>query len=127
MRHVIGLAHRVAYALVLSLSSWLACTSPVGRGESAHRTLCMILDWPIAVIGQFVPRWRGVDVFYGSGTCDFCTTGDFFFPHVGLGVAVYVALFYLPNLVLWIAHRRRARTRPQPTPTMEKGAPERQS
>lgn len=111
MKHLLGLTHRIAYALVFSLSSWLACSSPVGRGESAQRVLCLTLDWPIAVVGQFVPRWRGIDVFYGSGTCDFCTTGDFFFPHVGLGVVVYVALFYIPTLVVWVVSRWRARSR----------------
>jgi hypothetical protein len=119
MKYLAGLAHRVAYALVLSLSSWLACTSPIGRGEAAHRVLCLALDWPIAVVGQFVPRWRGVDVFYGSGTCDFCTTGDVFFPHVGLGVVVYVALFYTPTVVLWMVRRWRARSRPHEPAALE--------
>jgi len=104
LKILIGLAHRAAYALALSLTSFVACTMPVGLNKSVQTVLCVILDWPIAMVGRFVPQWRVVDVFRSSA-CDLCTPADLFLPHVGLGVVIYVGLFYAPNVVLWVVRR----------------------
>jgi len=107
MRHLIGFVHRVVYAALLTLCSWLTCTSPVGAHAAVQKLTCEVLDWPIAAAGVVVRHWRGVDVFYGGGGCEFCPPKEFFWSHLRFGILVYVVLFYVPSVVILIARRWR--------------------
>lgn len=109
MKYVVGFCHRLAYATLLTGGSWLSCVAPIGRHPSLQVALCRVLDWPIAWLGRFNPGWRGVDVFYGRGACDACTSEDFFYYHLTWGIPVYVVLFYVPTVIRWFARRLRSR------------------
>lgn len=110
----VGFVHRVAYAMLSALLAWHACTWPFGESVAQRRivtAICYTFSFPTAVIGRITTPYRGVDIFFerGGEWCDFCSPQQVLWSHVRFAVPVYVALFYLPTLVLRIVRRWRLR------------------
>lgn len=110
MKHVIGFIHRVAYSVLLSFVLWYACAVPAAFGDHTfvRKALCYTLDYPVAVVGLLTYPVRGIDLFFNQGStwCEFCSPGQMFWYHIRFAVPVYVALFYIPTLLLWINRKR---------------------
>jgi hypothetical protein len=67
--------------------------------------LVQIIHFPVAVVVQ-VMHPSGIFWTYGDW-CDFCSPAQRVWQQFRLAIPVYVALFYGPNLFLWIAGRDR--------------------
>jgi hypothetical protein len=111
---VLGLVHRIAYASLLSLIAWTACTWPYGTSVWQRRvvkSVCYATNLPTAIVGRLTAPYRGMDVMFDRGGewCDFCSREQEFWYHMRFAVPVYVVLFYIPTLVLWIIRRRRSK------------------
>lgn len=113
---LLGLSHRIAYATAIAGSVWLFYSISFGGPlEKSSAALLKLADLPIATASQLLPcNARGVDLWYrvgpGESVCPhYTTTSESLGSHMRVGVASYVLLFYLPNLLL--AARRRWRGR----------------
>lgn len=106
MKRVMGFVHRVVYASLIALIGVIVCVVP---GIDIGALLCKLLNWPVSLIGQFIPGWGGLNVMNARGGCDFCTPAERLRSHLGLAIALYVAVFYMPNLIACISRRRRQR------------------
>jgi len=104
MKRMIGFVHRVVYASLISLVGVIVCVLP---NIDVGAVPCKALNWPVSVLGQFIPGWAGVNVVSARGGCDFCTPAERLQSHLALAIPVYVTLFYIPNLIAWILRQRR--------------------
>lgn len=111
MKYVIGLVHRITYATLLSAVAWYACVTPSDspKQRASFTWVCYVLSYPTAVVGRVTSPYRGIDVFFDHGGewCDFCSSKEVLWRHLRFAVPVYVALFYVPSFVLWLARRLR--------------------
>ena len=104
---VLAAAHRVAYAAALAFFVFDFAVLPIGVGGPVLGTLLAVLNLPVAVVGLALPcDQRGLD--FPVGHCHW-PNQTLFLHHLRLAIPVYVALFYLPNLVSLIRKRRKAR------------------
>jgi hypothetical protein len=115
MRHLVGCVHRVAYASLFSSTAWYACSYPAAFGKHAalQKAVCYAVTFPTAVIGRITSPYRGMDVFFDRGGewCDFCSAQQVLWYHFRFAVPVYVALFYIPNVIALIIRHMRLRAR----------------
>lgn len=112
-KNTVGALHRLAYATAISAIVWLVSAQPLNVSLKGLTSWTIrILDLPIATASQLLPcDERGLDLWYrvapGYSSCPHNPGPEFFGNHMRIGVPAYLALFYLPNLLL--AARRRWR------------------
>ena len=104
MTRVISFIHRVVYAALISLVGVMVCILPHLQNGASW---CKVLNWPVSVVGQFIPGWSGINVVSAGGGCDFCTPTERLGDHTALAIPLYVAVLYGPNAVAWILRRRQ--------------------
>lgn len=112
---MVGFVHRTVYAALLAMLGWYSCVFPPGFAwqSNIQKALCYSLTYPLALVGRVTQPYRGLDIFFDRGGewCDFCSAQQVLWYHLLFAVPVYVALFYLPSLVLWLVRKRRSRSR----------------
>lgn len=101
-RHLLRLVIGVACAL----GSWSACVAPLDSHGAIKSVLCRALNWPVATAGLLFGNWRGLDVFYGNASCEFCGAAAMFRYHMLLAVPVYVALIYAISFAIVVLRRK---------------------
>src|SRR5438874_3190456 len=105
---VLGFIHRMVYAALISLVGWIVCVLPHLQNGASW---CKVLNWPVSVVGQFIPGWSGINVVSAGGGCDFCTPTERLRDHLALAITLYVAVFYVPNAVAGFVRRRQRSNR----------------
>ena len=106
MKKLIGLMHRIAYAVLISLLGLLVCIMP---GFQSFVWACKILNIIPSCVGGLIPGWGGIDVLHTSSRCDFCAPTERLVHHLAVGVPVYIAIFYVPTAVMFIRRRMAKR------------------
>lgn len=110
-RAVLGFVLRVIAAVALSGTVWWLATRPFDRiplPRSTVAILVRVLDFPVAVAGEVLPI-RGMELVFNDyeSWCDFCSPGQFLWQQMRLAVPVYVLLFYVPNVIRFVARWNR--------------------
>lgn len=113
-RWLIGFVHRVAYATLISFVTWFLWTArfdtlPLGR--DLQLGIVNVLAYPVAMVSERTPidGWHAIDPFVDQPVGHNEPNERVLLWHLRLAVPVYVALFYVPNLVAWIIRVRRRR------------------
>jgi hypothetical protein len=110
---MVGFVNRIVYAALFAMLGWYSCVFPPGFAwqSTVQKALCYSLTYPLALVGRVTQPYRGLDVFFDHGGewCDFCSAQQVLWYHLLFAVPVYVALFYLPTLVLALMRMRRSR------------------
>lgn len=106
-----GLAHRIAYATVVSVAIWYLLLVPFSETSlprPLHDGLLKLLDLPIAAVNTILPwQWKGIDAWSSERQPEYGSIWKLLYVHLRIAVPVYVALFYLPNAIAWIVRRAR--------------------
>ena len=108
---VAGLAHRVAYAIVIGVAIWYFALVPFSETSiprPLHEWLLKLLDLPIAAVNAILPwQWKGIDVWSSERQPEYSNVLKMLRVHLRVAVPVYVLLFYVPNAVRWVMRRGR--------------------
>ena len=123
-QHFIGLAHRVAYAALISALVWALVLSPsdamLADPYGPSTWLVRLVDLPIAVATQALPCDEfALDLWFtirGERACPGVPEREAFFQHMRVGIPVYVFLFYVPNILIGAARWWRGRASSKPAP-----------
>ncbi|HEY0157559.1 MAG TPA: hypothetical protein VGF28_09765 [Thermoanaerobaculia bacterium] len=92
---LLSVAVRLSVATTLGVITWWSYVTR-GASDGLLRILYRVLDWPVATVGQLFPQsWAGIDVFYGTNLCDFCTPRELLLEHLKFAVPVFVLLSYV--------------------------------
>lgn len=104
-----GFLHRAAYAMLFAIAGWYSCIYPPAFSwqYSVQRLLCYALTYPIAVVGQVTRPFQGMDLLFiqRSHWCHHCSAQELLWYHARFAVPVYIALFYVPAALKWVAAR----------------------
>jgi len=103
---------RLVLATGISLEVWFLYVTPLDRvalARDAIAAVVQLLNFPVAVAGEFFYPLRGILlVFDDGGTwCEFCGYGEMMRRQLQLAIPVYLFLMYLPALIRRIARDRR--------------------
>jgi hypothetical protein len=102
----------MVYAAVISFIVWFLWTArfntlPLGRGPQLG--IVKVLDFPVAMVSEQMPSagWRAIDPFTSDQIGHNEPDEKLLLWHARLAIPVYVALFYIPNVVTSIVRRLR--------------------
>lgn len=118
LRAVIGFVHRVVYAALIGIVTWLMAIFPIGVVNSLLLMLILkVFDFPVAVAGLLLPwEYTGIDLFFGHGFgVGAPAPEEILLRHLRVAIPVYVLLFYVPNLIkggIGLIRRRQKTTKP---------------
>lgn len=114
-RTLVGLSHRFAYAALISALVWVGFRLPIPEGTyppttlGVRNTIVRWLDLPIAATTQLLPCEKSAIDLWFRIRCPFnAGLETFFWNHMGVGIATYMLLFYLPTFYR-LARRRWVR------------------
>ena len=97
-------------AFGLTAIGWWWTISP-GVPKASH-TIAYVLDWPVAFVGTrlFPNHFAGIDLFFGTNMCDFCSARELLTEHAKFAVPIYWLLLvsaWVSGAVVGRARRRR--------------------
>lgn len=126
-RDLLGFAHRLTYATLLALLTWLLSWLPVSTqlaGSAIVSAVLKVVNFPVALASQAMPlTWRGLDLVFAERLPHTVATSEFLLRHLRVAIPVYVFLFYLPNLLRsGLDGLRRRRTAPSNSRPLERRA-----
>lgn len=112
-KRLAGLAHRIAYATVAGLLCWVFAVHSFQRIDpGVSRAIALTLDAPVVLANHLLPgEWRGLNLFSGQPQGEFISHEDILLLHLRAAIPTYVALFYLPNLLILGARSWKRRRR----------------
>lgn len=116
-----GLANRLAYSLLFGIATWLFAWLPGPYvGDLGFEFLLRLVNAPVAFVSRYLPiNWQALDLIWGN-VPHFYKEYSFLFCHLRTAVPVYLAIFYLPNLIGSI-RRRLARRKLQEETGSDRG------
>src|ERR1700693_3203728 len=78
LKVLVGLGHRVAYATLIGLSTWVMALFPIGLEKSRVMTaLVVVLDYPVAAAGPLLPHaFQGIDLIFRRGVGEFMSAEE---------------------------------------------------
>ena len=117
VQRLLGLSHRFAYALVLSLSIWVFAGWPGAHLSTTLMVVAKIVTAPLYFSGRVLPMWiaGGIDVGWETGEHGLVTLYDLFWRHLRHAVPLFTILFYVPEAVALLLVWRRKATHSRPT------------
>ena len=100
----VGAIHRFAYAVLLGMVTWFLYTARFDTlpfGADVQIMLTKIVGLPVAIVSQLLPQgaWHAIDPFAEYPFAHNEPHERLLLLHLRLAVPVYVALFYVPNVV----------------------------
>src|SRR5688572_7631045 len=106
LRLVVRLAVIGVVACGMSLVGWWFAISPLV--PTIGHSIAYVLDWPVALVGTrlFPNYFAGIDLFFGTNMCDFCTARELLIEHSKFAVPVYFAILSVASLAFRHLRRR---------------------
>src|SRR5690348_5514198 len=104
-RFVAGVAHRLAYATLISIAAWYLFVVPLTMTPlpvGVHLALLRVLDFPVAMVNRVLPwQLQGIDVFATERQPERASMWELLYVHLRVSVPAYFLLFYFPTGARW--------------------------
>jgi len=96
----------LSVALGVAWFGWWSAVSPAALNR-VPISVVKAINLPVATIGWLTRSYQGIDLWYGSRGCDFCTPFQHTVHYFTFAIPIYAVIFWAVYFV-WSRKRRHA-------------------